>query len=173
MTGTYLIGVSMCLVGLGIRMIYELLKKTDKIDTEDKRIFLTVFLAMCLLLISWPIMCCWDPERFALPGVVRGLGLVLFISGSGLALGALIQLRGVENIDRLVTTGLFSRFRHPMYSGFILWITGWVIYYGAIFSSILGLISIGSVLLWRRFEEENLISRYGAVYETYRKSTWF
>ncbi len=37
----------------------------------------------------------------------------------------MIQLKGLENINHLVTTGLFSKIRHPMYDGFILWILGW------------------------------------------------
>lgn len=39
-----------------------------------------------------------------------------------LAIGGLVQLRGLENIDHLVTTGLYSRIRHPMYVGFILFL---------------------------------------------------
>ena len=54
--------------------------------------------------------------------------------GLGLALGGLFQLKGLENIDRLVTSGLFAKIRHPMYTGFILWILGWVIRYGALAS---------------------------------------
>jgi protein-S-isoprenylcysteine O-methyltransferase Ste14 len=79
----------------------------------------------------------------------------------------------VENIDHLVTTGLFSRIRHPMYAGFILWIVGWVVRDGAVVSLAVGLVGIGNILYWRRLEERALESGYGEVYRTYRQQTWF
>ena len=72
----------------------------------------------------------------------------------------------------MVTTGLFSRLRHPMYLGFVLWITGWVIYRGAATSILLAPLGIASVLLWRRFEDEAMEARYGEVYRKYRERTW-
>jgi protein-S-isoprenylcysteine O-methyltransferase Ste14 len=82
-------------------------------------------------------------------------------------------LKGVENINHLVTTGLFSRIRHPMYAGFILWIFGWAIYHGALLSIIVGFMGIGNILYWRRLEEAELELRYGENYRRYRKETWF
>jgi protein-S-isoprenylcysteine O-methyltransferase Ste14 len=79
----------------------------------------------------------------------------------------------VENIDHLVTSGLFSRIRHPMYTGFILWILGWVFFYGAATSLIVALVCIGNILYWRQIEEKNLVSAYGEAYLRYRMKTWF
>jgi protein-S-isoprenylcysteine O-methyltransferase Ste14 len=118
-------------------------------------------------------MCSSDPTRLVLSGTLHSIGLGAWIIGLGLALGALIQLRGVENIDHLITTGLFSKFRHPMYLGFIFWIIGWVIYFGAIVSLVVGLVGIGNILFWRRLEEEKLDESYGEVYQKYRQGTWF
>jgi protein-S-isoprenylcysteine O-methyltransferase Ste14 len=59
-----------------------------------------------------------------------------------LAVGALIQLRGVENIKHMVTAGLFRKIRHPMYTGFILWIFGWSVYHGALLSLAIGLFGV-------------------------------
>jgi protein-S-isoprenylcysteine O-methyltransferase Ste14 len=83
------------------------------------------------------------------------------------------QLNGVENIDHLVTTGRFSRVRHPMYVGFILWILGWSAYQGAVATSALGVLGVLSVVSWRRLEETVLLSSYGSVYAEYRARTWF
>jgi methanethiol S-methyltransferase len=91
----------------------------------------------------------------------------------GLSIGTLIQLKGVENISHLVTTGLFSRIRHPMYAGFILWILGWVIFHGALLSLFFGIVGIGNILYWRRQEERELESRYREAYREYRSGTWF
>jgi len=118
-------------------------------------------------------MCPQDPVCLSLSPAVRGAGLALVVLGWVLALGALAQLRGVENIDHLVTTGLFSRLRHPMYTGFILWIVGWAAFHGAAVSLLPGLLGIVNVLHWRRLEEQKLESAYGEAYRAYRRSTWF
>jgi protein-S-isoprenylcysteine O-methyltransferase Ste14 len=173
MNTSYFVGLGMCLLGLAIRTGYELLKKAGKANTESPLVFAVVFVAMCLMLVSWPIMCSSDPKRLVLSGTLHSIGLGAWIIGLGLALGALIQLRGVENIDHLITTGLFSKFRHPMYLGFIFWIIGWVIYFGAIVSLVVGLIGIGNIVFWQRLEEEKLGESYGEVYQKYRQGTWF
>jgi protein-S-isoprenylcysteine O-methyltransferase Ste14 len=114
-----------------------------------------------------------DPTSVPVPAAVRWLGLGAVVLGSALAFGGVWQLRGVENIDHLVTTGLFARIRHPMYVGFILWVLGWPVYRGAAASLVVGFLGIASILWWRRLEERELASCYGAVYAEYRIETWF
>jgi protein-S-isoprenylcysteine O-methyltransferase Ste14 len=79
----------------------------------------------------------------------------------------------LENINHLITSGLFKRIRHPMYTGFGLWILGWSIYHGAIASLAVGLIGIANILFWRRLEDARLEARYGDTYRRYRLETWF
>jgi protein-S-isoprenylcysteine O-methyltransferase Ste14 len=107
------------------------------------------------------------------PDALRWAGLALVVVGWLLALGALAQLRGVENIDHLVTTGLFSRLRHPMYMGFVLWILGWAMFHGAAASLLPGLLGIMNVQHWRHLEDAKLETAYGETYRAYRDSTWF
>jgi protein-S-isoprenylcysteine O-methyltransferase Ste14 len=169
----YFASLGMCLLGLAIRTSYELLKKAGKANAENPFVFAVVAAAMGLMLASWPILCSSDPTRLVSSDIMRPVGQGVWIVGLGLALGALIQLRGVDNIDHLVTTGLFSRLRHPMYLGFIFWIIGWVIYSGALVSLVAGLVGIGNILFWRQLEEEQLGARYGERYQEYRQGTWF
>lgn len=173
MNRTYFVVAGLCAVGLVIRTTYELLKERGKVETKNRAIFAVVFVAMIAMLASWPLLCPLDPKRVAVPAVVRWLGLGTVTAGVALAVGALVQLRGLENIDHLVTTGLYSRLRHPMYAGFLLWIAGWVVAHGALLSLALGLVAIGNVLYWRRLEEGALESCYGEAYRAYRRDTWF
>jgi protein-S-isoprenylcysteine O-methyltransferase Ste14 len=60
-----------------------------------------------------------------------------------------------------------------MYTGFILFIAGWVVRYGAAASLVVGLVCIGNILYWRRLEEGALEAQFGADYRIYRQGTWF
>jgi F0F1-type ATP synthase membrane subunit a len=87
------------LLCLTLRSVYELLKEARKIDLENKPIFIAVFTAMMVLWVTWFNLCPMDPYRANLPDAVRWTGLAIFIIGTILAVGALVQLRGVENIE--------------------------------------------------------------------------
>jgi methanethiol S-methyltransferase len=99
--------------------------------------------------------------------------MLMLVAGLGLALGGLIRLKGLENIDRLVTGGIFAKLRHPMYTGFVLWILGWVIFYGAALSLMIGMLCAAGIPYWRRLEELRLEAQFGDAYRSYRKGTWF
>ncbi len=169
----YFIILCLYFFGLIIRAGYEQRKKADRINPKKRIVFIIVFLAMFLMWASWFSMCPLDPWQLDLPNVIMWVGFGAFLVGLVLAIGAVIQLRGVENIDHLVTTGLFSKIRHPMYVGFILWIFGWAIYHGAVISLFAGLVGVANILYWRRLEERDLKTHYGEVYLEYRKKTWF
>ncbi len=173
MSSTYLVCTGLYLTGLLIRDVYEFLKKAGRIDTRDTRIFTVVFASMCVMWVSWFAMGFLDPARVLMPEALRLTGLGAVILGFILALGGMWQLKGVENIDHLVTKGLFSRIRHPMYVGFILLILGWSAYQGALRSLAVGSLGILSILWWLRLEERELLTSYGAAYAEYRASTWF
>ena len=156
-----------------VRSTYEVLKKSGRVNPRNRLLFAVVFTAMCALWISWFGMCPLDPLPLPLPDPVRWIGFGIVVIGLGLAVGALLQLRGLENIDHLITTGLFSKLRHPMYTGFLSWIVGWSTYHGALASFLAGLLGIFNVLYWRRLEEQHLESQFGETYRVYRKQTWF
>jgi len=173
MANIYLILVVLFVVSLAIRSGYELLKEAGKVNPESKLIFAFIFTTMCTLWACWFGLCPLDPSPVNLPDPVRWSGFALFVVGMILAIGALLQLRGLENIDHLVTNGLFTRIRHPMYTGFTLWILGWSTYHGAIASLAVGLVGIANILYWRRLEDLRLLTRYGDTYHQYLQTTWF
>lgn len=173
MNGSFLIPAVLFVVCLAIRSVYELLKEARKINPENKVIFVLIFSSMCTLWVSWFALCPADPLRVQLPSSVQWIGLTIFVFGTILAIGALIQLRGVENIDHLVTSGLFKKLRHPMYLGFIFWIVGWSLYHSALASLGIGVLGIASVLWWRLLEDARLEVQFGSRYHKYRPTTWF
>jgi protein-S-isoprenylcysteine O-methyltransferase Ste14 len=173
MKSGYFIVLGTYLAGLAIRTCYEILKKSGKVNPKSTILFIIVLLGMCSFWISWFAMCPLDPLKISMSESVRWFSFGIFLAGLVLAVGALIQLRGVENINHLVTTGLFSKLRHPMYVGFIFWIFGWATYHGAGVSFIAGLVGIGNIFYWRHLEEIHLKKSYGDKYLIYCKQTWF
>jgi len=59
-----------------------------------------------------------------------------------------------------------------MYLGFILWIIGFPVIFGALFSFLLGLLFMTNILFWRYLEEKELEERFSS-YKEYRKKTIF
>jgi protein-S-isoprenylcysteine O-methyltransferase Ste14 len=173
MQNSYIVLIVVFVVCLFLRTGYELLKEARKIDPENKLIFALIFTTMCALWVSWFALCTLDPVLFNIPETIRWSGLGVHIVGMILAVGALIQLKGLENIKHLVTSGFFKKIRHPMYTGFCLWIIGWSLYHNAVVSLLVGLIGIGNILYWRSLEEARLLRQFGDTYRQYRLTTWF
>jgi protein-S-isoprenylcysteine O-methyltransferase Ste14 len=165
--------VALHLAALSVRTSYELLKEAGRVDPRSPALFSLILLDMLVLWASWFTACAVDPFRLALPAIVHVTGIAILGAGIVLAVGALIQLRGVENIDHLVTEGFFKRVRHPMYLGFTLWIVGWALFQGSAAGLALGLVGIANVFFWRRLEEQHLEAHYGEAYRAYRAGTWF
>jgi len=102
--------------------------------------------------------------------VVAGIAFPLWILAR-LQLGSAFSFRA--RADRLVTTGLYARLRHPVY----------------VFGSIAGLAAVAALQVWwvlavsvllegitvmRAIREDQLLlSVFGEEYQRYRKHTWF
>jgi protein-S-isoprenylcysteine O-methyltransferase Ste14 len=169
----FLVPAGLFLLCLLIRTGYELLKESHKIDMENKALFVLIFLSMCTLWGSWFALCPADPYRIDVPGPLQWAGAAVLLSATVLAVGALVQLRGVENIRHLVTTGFFRKVRHPMYVGFIGWILGSLLYHGAVTGAVLAIPGVVSVLWWRHLEEGRLTAQFGERYTEYKLASWF
>jgi hypothetical protein len=87
MNSAYLVVAGVCLVCLVVRTGYELLKERKQVNTRNKAIFAAVFVAMCLMLSSWPGMALADPSRAALSGLgtARSIGPTASEPGSDTA----------------------------------------------------------------------------------------
>ena len=68
---------------------------------------------------------------------------------------------------------MYSKIRHPMYIGIILFHIG----YPLIFKSLVALLSsilwAAFIFAWKVFEERNLERQFGEKYIEYKKRTWF
>lgn len=78
-----------------------------------------------------------------------------------------------KEIDVLVTTGVFSRIRHPMYLSLILMHLGFAVRWGIVWILLPAVVfSVGTVLTAVK-EEEFLLRKFGPQYAEYmRKVPW-
>lgn len=128
---------------------------------------------MALLWCSWFLLCINDVFKIDVPAIIRYSGLLLVFTGLAIFLTALITIKTLESYDgNLITGGIYSKIRHPMYLGFILWLAGFPIFTGAVYSALLAVPFILNILFWRHLEEIELAKRF-PEYKGYRIKTWF
>jgi protein-S-isoprenylcysteine O-methyltransferase Ste14 len=173
MSKEYQVLFFICLTSHFIRSLYEILKYKNKVSPANKFVFSLIFVNMCLLWMSWFIMCEFDPIKFTIPFWLRIIGFVLFIIGIFLFVYTIIKLKTMENYKgELVQDGLFSITRHPMYLGFIFWLVGYSVFQQSKYTLITLVIWISNVLFWRYIEEKQLGRKY-PEYKEYKKKTIF
>lgn len=164
--------VAICVFTHVVRTIYEILKHR-KLIIPGKLSFAIIFPNMLILWMSWIALCSLDKFTIELSGIIRysgialaGIGVIVFLTG-------LYTIKTLESYEGdLITRGIYSKIRHPMYLGFVLWLIGFPVFFGALFSFFLSFLFILNVLFWRYLEEIELENRF-AAYKQYRKSTIF
>jgi len=168
----FLLFVIVCFTTHIIRTIYEVLKY-KQILIPNKVSFILMFTNMLLLWVSWVLLCRYDNHRFDLPIVFTTLGIIISSLGILLFITALSTIKTLETYDGdLITTGIYKITRHPMYLGFIFWLIGFPLMFGAIYQFIFSVIFICNILFWRHLEEKELELRF-EQYQEYAKGTWF
>ena len=115
-----------------------------------------------------------------LPGFCIELGIGLMLLGIVIRVSAVLTLRKaftlnvqVTSIQRLITSGLYRKIRHPAYTGSILCLAGVAL-------ALRNLVSVGIVLVCClgcyqiriAVEEAVLENRFGEEYTTYKRNTY-
>lgn len=164
--------VSLCIITHIVRLSYEILKH-KKVIKASRISFVIIFSNMLLLWTSWFLLCSFDPSETNLPTILRYFGISLVIIGVIIFLTALFTIKTLETYEgNLITSGIYSRIRHPMYLGFLFWLLGFPLFYGGTYSLILAILFAINVLYWRHLEELELDKRF-ADYKLYKKKTFF
>ena len=160
-----------CFICFSLRTTHHLLKNRGNELAESGKVIKALYFVMFFLWTSWVGMAIGDLYEMNLADWVRYTGLAVFIVGVLFFIIAHVKIMGVES-QGLATGGIYSRLRHPMYYGFILWIIGLPIFMNALFTLASAAIWIPQLLYWGRSEEKELEEKYEG-YEAYKKKTWF
>jgi len=112
----------------------------------------------------------WTPRHIA--------GLALIILGYAGWLTARVQLRDFftarAEARGLVTTGIYSKIRNPIYVFGLLLFLGVVLYLAAPWWCLLFLALIIVMQVWRAHNEARVLeAKFGDAYRQYRAKTWF
>lgn len=104
-----------------------------------------------------------------------GVALVMVIStiliGAGLILMAVGWREVYFSKGRLVVAGLYSRVRHPQYTGFILVLIGFLIQWPTIITLVMFPFLVYMYYRLGRKEEKEMVERFGDEYREYIKRT--
>jgi protein-S-isoprenylcysteine O-methyltransferase Ste14 len=123
---------------------------------------------------GWGYWCGADPVKMNIPSWVSvPVGVFLTVSGLGLFLYSEMKKHGVGEEEELVTTGIYSKIRHPMYVGLVLLHIGFPFIFKSVVAWLSTVVWAGFIAAWTHFEEKNLERRFGQRYTDYKRQTWF
>ena len=117
---------------------------------------------------------------FTLPFFVRVIGILLFMLAiwllhrSHVDLGKSWSSRVEPDSDRLVTDGIYTHIRHPMYLAHVVWGISQALLFPNFLAGISSLLLI-ALLLYLRIprEEQAMIQQFGDRYQQYRERTGY
>jgi protein-S-isoprenylcysteine O-methyltransferase Ste14 len=147
---------------------------TEHKDHANVRIappILTLLHIIAAFLLAWLI-----PLPLAVPSIVKYIGFALVVIGFLFGLGAVIAFRRARTtldpyhpVSSIVTSGVYSFSRNPIYFGFLLMVIGIPLnagtYWGVILAPIFILLCNKLII---EHEEAYLEKKFGETYTRYR-----
>jgi protein-S-isoprenylcysteine O-methyltransferase Ste14 len=161
-----------CFSCFAFRTAFSALQSREGKFAEDRRLCRAASVAMLVLWFTWFYTVFDDPFGIHLPEGVRYMGLAVFVTGVLLVMASHVRLEGFKHEGMLVTGGIYSKIRNPMYLGFILWMLGLPIFMQALFTLVSAGLWVPQILYWKYTEEKDLEKRY-SDYAEYKSRTWF
>lgn len=105
-------------------------------------------------------------------GICLGTVGLTFAIMSFRALGRNFRVYGApRRSGTLVTTGIYSSVRHPMYTGVIIALAGYVLFFGSVFFAS-AWFGVTILYLVKAVKEERMLAEKFPRYEGYRERTW-
>jgi protein-S-isoprenylcysteine O-methyltransferase Ste14 len=123
---------------------------------------------LAILLVHAPEVV-WSTEK-VIGAVIAGLSFPLFVLARW-QLGSSFSVKA--KASRLVTTGLYSRIRNPIYLFGGLFTVGLSLFLSPWGPLVVALVIVPMQIVRARREERVLAEAFGEEYERYKSKTWF
>jgi len=173
-----LVGSGYCTIPLFWLMIHPFIERWRKLG----RLVYVLILPAWAVIIAVVFLSVW-PFRFAhfyLTWFAWAPAAMFFLLGFWTYRAAFqsfhhTQVSGLAEIEpgrhrqQLITTGIRSRVRHPIYLGHLCEILGWCVGTGLVALYLLALFAIFTGALMIRIEDRELEARFGEAYRQYRE----
>jgi protein-S-isoprenylcysteine O-methyltransferase Ste14 len=171
-TGWFFIAIGIWMLTCVVRTAYEFLKRKKPGLLKNKGLFIVMMAVMFFMWAAWGFACFADPVKMVFITWPRYIGAGVFVIGLGLFIFSDVAKQGVIDKGFLVTKGIYSRLRHPMYLGQFLMAVGLPFFARGLVTLCLSLVWIAQLYYWRWLEEQELLAKY-PEYADYKKRTWF
>jgi protein-S-isoprenylcysteine O-methyltransferase Ste14 len=173
MTPNFLIAFAVCLFAYIYHTATHFLEykgHTSKSRISEIIITIIVFVGY----IGWGFMIFLDPIKIPLSDyIAKPLGLLIGLIGLVMFVLSAKAKKGFYELDHLVTKGIYSKIRNPMYLGIILLHIGFPLAAKSLLTLLSALIWIPLILMWKYWEEKDLEENFGKEYAEYKSRTLF
>lgn len=170
----FLIAFVVCLANYILHTALHALEYAGSKYVESKAAEAIMGLFMFAGYAGWGFMMYSDPVKIDLHSyVVVPIGLLIGLTGIVMFILSARAKKGFHGLDYLVTKGIYSRLRNPMYLGTIFIHIGFPLATRSLLTLASAAIWILLILMWKYMEERDLQKKFGEEYLEYKKRTLF
>ncbi len=174
MNQIFLIAFILCLIGYLLHTISHFFEYKGYSLGQSKMFEIVLTIVIFIGYIGWFLMSFFDPIRINISDYIAvPLGLAIGVPGLALFVISAKSKRGFRELEYLVTEGIYSKLRNPMYVGIMLIHVGFPIVARSLLTLFSAIIWIPLILIWKYMEEKDLEKKFGNEYLEYKKRTIF
>ena len=161
--------LALCFACFALHSLIHWLEHEKSKLVEGKWPHRVISIAMFVGWATWFYLVASDPLALSIPDWLAYSGLGLALLG---ALFCVLAALGLKNAKgKLVTTGVYSKFRHPLHVGMVLSFVGFPLFFHALTMLVFAVFLSANVAFWQYLEEPELEAKF-KDYAEYKKSTW-
>ena len=137
-------------------------------------VWIAMWIILALVTFHWRNAALYDAQWTWMPGAILiAMGISVYVvSGkhfSATQISGIAELLPTQHEQRLVTTGIRQRVRHPIYLAHFCEMLGWSLGTGLVVCFALTVFAVISGVVMIRLEEKELEKRFGDQYLVYRQ----